>query len=90
MKYQDPGCAYCPPNVRACKDDEGEERRPDYCPIHVDGEALEAAWAGYDDPFVHRVARESAIVEADTYFDRVWGPELNIPCFEQLREERHR
>lgn len=67
MKYDDPGCAYCPQNVRACADGEDGERGPDYCPAKVDEDAIAAAFAHYDDPFIRRVARESSIVEAEGY-----------------------
>lgn len=67
MKYHEPGCAYCPTVVRACKDGESE-RGPGYCPAKVDPETVAAAGARYhDDPFVRRVAQESARVESEGY-----------------------
>ncbi|MDP6884822.1 MAG: DUF1847 domain-containing protein, partial [Rhodospirillales bacterium] len=67
MTYDDPGCAYCPPTVRACRQGESEDRGPGFCPSKVDPETLAAARALYDDPEVARIARNSAIVEAEGY-----------------------
>jgi len=67
MKYHDPGCAYCPPTVRACRQGESEERGPGFCPSHVDPEGVECAYAIYDDPEVRRVAQVSAVVESEGY-----------------------
>lgn len=66
-KYTDPGCAYCPPNVRACRLGEDEERGPAFCPSKVNPDGMEAARQMYEDPFYHRVAQESARVEAEGY-----------------------
>ena len=66
-RYQDPGCAYCPPSVRACRQGDGEARGPGYCPSKVAPEQIEAAAAHYADPFVLRVAQESARVESEGY-----------------------
>ena len=66
-KYTDPGCAYCPPTVRACRDGEGEERGPGFCPSKVNPDGMEAARQAYEDPFYLRVAQESARVESEGY-----------------------
>ncbi len=68
MNYDYPGCAYCPPTVRTCRDGEAEELRPGFCPSKVDHEAIDAAWETYDkDPFVRQVAQASALVESEGY-----------------------
>ena len=67
MKYQDPACAYCPPDVRACRVGESAERGPGFCPTKVDGELQESARALYDDPEVRQISREAAIVESEGY-----------------------
>jgi len=66
-KYSEPGCAYCPPSVQACRQGEDEARGPGYCPSKADAEGIAAGLAHYDDPFWHRVAVESARVEAEGY-----------------------
>jgi uncharacterized metal-binding protein len=66
-KYTDPGCAYCPATVRACRDGEDDGRGPGFCPSKVKPEALDAARQLYEDPFLRRVAQESARVEAEGY-----------------------
>jgi len=66
-KYTDPGCAYCPPDVRACRAGEQEDRGPGFCPSKVDPEGIEEAYAWYEDPFTRRAAQESAKVEAEGY-----------------------
>ena len=65
--YDDPGCAYCPPTVRACRNGEDEDRGPGFCPSKVNPDGMEAARAKYQDPFTYRVAQESARVEAEGY-----------------------
>ena len=40
MDYEDPACAYCPPNVRACRAGDSEKRGPGFCPIKVDPETI--------------------------------------------------
>ena len=67
MDYADPACAYCPSTVRACRVGEAETRGPGFCPSKVDPETQTAARALYDDPEMLKVARESAIVEAEGY-----------------------
>jgi uncharacterized metal-binding protein len=67
MQYQDPACAYCPSSVRACRQGEAEAKGPGFCPSKVDPDTQAAARALYDDPETLRVARESAIVEAEGY-----------------------
>lgn len=66
-KYADPGCAYCPPNVRACRAGEGPVKGPGFCPSKMATGEIERAWEKYRDPFVAKVARESARVEAEGY-----------------------
>ncbi len=66
-KYSDPGCAYCPPKVRACRQGESETRGPGFCPSKVAQDGIDAAWKIYADPFVRRVSQESARVEAEGY-----------------------
>jgi uncharacterized metal-binding protein len=66
-KYTDPGCAYCPTTVRACRQGEDNERGPGFCPSNVNPEAMDAARQIYEDPFYRRVAQESARVEAEGY-----------------------
>jgi uncharacterized metal-binding protein len=67
MDYQAPGCAYCPSTVRACRQGEGDERGPGFCPSKVDAEGIDDAWQAYGDPFNARVARVSAVVESEGY-----------------------
>jgi len=66
-KYTDPGCAYCPPEVRACRAGEQEERGPGFCPSQVDGEGIADSYDWYQSPFTRRVAQESARVESEGY-----------------------
>ena len=67
MKYEEPGCAYCPPNVRACRVGASDERGPGFCPSKVDGKALDDAWSRYDDPELRHIAQVSAEVESQGY-----------------------
>ena len=67
MTYESPGCAYCPPTVRACRHGESETRGPGFCPSKVDEEGIERAWQRYEDPEVRRVAYASALVESEGY-----------------------
>jgi uncharacterized metal-binding protein len=67
MQYENPGCAYCPPTVRACRHGESETRGPGFCPSKMDDEGIAAAWEKYQDPFVYRVAQASALVESEGY-----------------------
>ena len=67
MTYESPGCAYCPPTVRACRHGESETRGPGFCPSKVDEEGIERAWERYEDPEVRRVAYASALVESEGY-----------------------
>lgn len=67
MKYEAPGCAYCPSTVRACRQGEGEERGPGFCPSKIDAEGIETAWHEYADEFTRRVAQVSAVVESEGY-----------------------
>lgn len=66
-KYSDPGCAYCPDNVRACRRGESAERGPGFCPSKIEQESIDAARAKYADPETRRVAQESARVESEGY-----------------------
>jgi len=70
MSYESPGCAYCPPTVRACRHGESESRGPGFCPSKVDEEGIERAWERYEDSEVRRVARASALVESAGYWVR--------------------
>lgn len=67
MKYEDPACAYCPSNVRACRQGESEERGPGFCPTKVDPQAQARARALYDAPDIHKLSREAALVESEGY-----------------------
>jgi len=67
MEYHDPACAYCPPNVRACRKGESEERGPGFCPTKVDPDTMEHAHALYSDPQVREISRVAAIVESEGY-----------------------
>ncbi len=66
-RYTDPGCAYCPPNVRACRQGEGDRRGPGFCPSKIKQDEIDAAWEIYGDPFIRRVAQESGRVESEGY-----------------------
>jgi len=67
MEYEDPGCAYCPPTVRACRHGESEVRGPGFCPSKVNPESVDRAWEFYTDPAIGRIARASALVEGEGY-----------------------
>jgi len=67
MSYETPSCAYCPPNVRACRQGEAEERGPGFCPSKVDQEAIDTAWSRHSDPGLKAVAAAAARVEAEGY-----------------------
>ena len=67
MSYETPGCAYCPSTVRACRQGEGEERGPGFCPSKVDPQGIDLTREAYGDPFVARVAHASALVESEGY-----------------------
>jgi uncharacterized metal-binding protein len=67
MTYETPGCAYCPPTVRACRQGESEDRGPGFCPTKVDGDGIEDAAARYADPETHRIAQAAALVESEGY-----------------------
>ncbi len=66
-KYHDPGCAYCPSSVRACRQGESATRGPGFCPSKIAQDAIDTAAEKYADPLTHRVARESARVESEGY-----------------------
>ncbi len=67
MEYETPACAYCPDTVRACREGEGEERGPGFCPSKVDPEGIAEARGYQEDPFTLRVAKVAAIVESEGY-----------------------
>jgi uncharacterized metal-binding protein len=67
MSYENPGCAYCPPTVRACRHGESEDRGPGFCPTKVDPEAIETAWQEHADPMTLRIAQQAARVESEGY-----------------------
>ena len=67
MSYDEPGCAYCPDTVRACRVGESEERGPGFCPIKVMGDELAAAVALYDEPENRKIAQVSGRIEAEGY-----------------------
>ena len=66
-RYTAPGCAYCPPSVQACRQGEGPERGPGFCPSRVAEDGIEAAAALYEEPTLRRIAQESARVESEGY-----------------------
>lgn len=65
--YESPGCAYCPPTVRACRDGEDDKRGPGFCPSKVDPDGIADAADYHRDPFTERVAQVSAVVESEGY-----------------------
>ena len=40
MTYEQPGCAYCPGSVEACRAGEMAERGPGFCPTKVDPDGI--------------------------------------------------
>ena len=66
-KYHDPGCAYCPSSVRACRQGESETRGPGFCPSKIAQDAIDTAAEKYADPLTRRAAQESARVESEGY-----------------------
>ena len=67
MEYETPGCAYCPPTVRACRHGESEHRGPGFCPSKTDADSIDRARERYEDPEVRRIAQASARVESEGY-----------------------
>ena len=67
MRYEAAGCAYCPSTVRACRQGEGEQRGPAFCPSKVDPDGIAAARQAYADPFHAQVARVAALVESEVF-----------------------
>lgn len=65
--YEDPGCAYCPSTVRACRQGEGPTRGPGYCPSRIAQDGIDAARERYEDPYVRQIAQESGRVESEGY-----------------------
>ena len=67
MEYETPGCAYCPPTVRACRHGESERRGPGFCPSKMDADSIDRARELYRDPEIQRIAHASALVESEGY-----------------------
>ena len=67
MSYDEPGCAYCPDTIRACRQGEGETKGPGFCPSKVMTEEMAAAVALYDEPENRKVAQVSGRIEAEGY-----------------------
>lgn len=67
MTYHDPGCAYCPSTVRACRQGESQSRGPGFCPSKVADDGLDDAWTRYADPEIRCIAQASALVESEGY-----------------------
>ena len=67
MKYDEPSCAYCPTNVRACRRGSAEAEGPGFCPSKVAPDTQALARDHYDDPETLKVSLESARVEAEGY-----------------------
>ncbi len=67
MTYDAPSCAYCPPNVQACRQGESAEQGPGFCPTKVDQPGIDSACAHYDDLKVRHIAQVSAVVESEGY-----------------------
>ena len=66
MAYENPSCAYCPAEIRACRSGE-PERGPGWCPSKVDDPGVVAGFEKYQDEQLLKTARESAKVEAEGY-----------------------
>ncbi|MBL6929214.1 MAG: DUF1847 domain-containing protein [Rhodospirillales bacterium] len=66
MAYENPSCAYCPPEIRACRDGE-TERGPGWCPSTVDDAGVIAGFEKYQDESHIKTALVSAKVEAEGY-----------------------
>jgi hypothetical protein len=62
MKYENPGCAYCPDNVRACRVGESAERGPGYCPTKVDPDGIDDAAGKYRDAEVRQAVNRRRIL----------------------------
>jgi len=67
MKYEDPSCAYCPENVRACRVGESAARGPGFCPTKVDPDGIEEAAEEYDVAEIRRISQVAAVVESEGY-----------------------
>ncbi|HAD87743.1 MAG TPA: metal-binding protein [Rhodospirillaceae bacterium] len=65
--YDDPGCAYCPTTVQACRQGESETRGPGFCPSKVCPDTIRDAVGHYQDPTILKVAQVSARIEAEGY-----------------------
>ncbi|MBT3358432.1 MAG: DUF1847 domain-containing protein [Rhodospirillales bacterium] len=86
MAYENPSCAYCPAEIRACRDGE-PERGPGWCPSKVDDEGISEGIAKYEDADLARTARESAKVEAEGYCEWTRVEEV---CVFAKRMEYHK
>jgi len=67
MDYDDPSCAYCSENVRACRLGESGERGPGFCPSKVDQAGIDGAAGEYEGAEVRHISQVSAVVEAEGY-----------------------
>jgi uncharacterized metal-binding protein len=67
MHYDDPGCAYCPATVRACRLGEADARGPGFCPSKVDPEGQAQARLRYGEEEARKVSYASGLVEAEGY-----------------------
>jgi uncharacterized metal-binding protein len=67
MDYENPGCAYCPPTVRACRAGQSETRGPGFCPSKTDPDSIACARVFYEDPEIRRIAQAAATVESEGY-----------------------
>lgn len=65
--YEEPGCAYCPPSVQACRQGESDSRGPGFCPSKVCPDTIREAVGHYQDPTILKVAQVSARIEAEGY-----------------------
>ena len=67
MVYVDPSCAYCPPNVRACR--AGRPTRVARASVRARWipRRQDAARALYDDPETRKIAHAAALVESEGY-----------------------
>ena len=61
MSYETPSCAYCPPNIRACRHGESDTCGPGFCPSKVDGDGIDAAAGAYEDDLARTL---SAVLES--------------------------